>query len=141
MTTPKYLLAIIATLTIPAVSLAAPRPQFYPNAHYKKVGATQANADFGVCDGEARGAVGSDTNQESVAGRGVRGAAKGAALGAIGGAVMGKNVGRSVGAGAAIGGTAGTVRGAKARGELSPEYKKYVEACLEEKGYKVVGWR
>lgn len=134
-------LGAIFCLALPSVALAQQRPELFPNEHLKKVGQTQANADIGVCEGQARERFGRSTQSSQAGRRGVRGAARGAAAGALVGTITDQNVGRSVGAGAAVGGAAGVARGARQRGQMDPQYQKWVEACLEDKGYRVVGWK
>ena len=60
----------------------------------------------------------------------------GGAIGVVGGLFTG-NIGRSVAVGAAVGGTAGGVSGA-----LSPDQVKrqFINKCLKDKGYDVIGW-
>ena len=66
-------------------------------------------------------------------------------MGALAGSITGNNAGRSAGAGAAVGGIASASRNRRERKQNaesgSPEYQKYMEACLEDQGYKVVGWQ
>ena len=123
-----------------SAALAQERPQLYPNEYYKKVGAAQAGTDISLCEGEARTAVGSATQESTAVKKGVRTAAKGAALGALAGSING-NAGKGAGAGAAVGGTVGVVRGAREKGQTNPDYKNYVTACLESKGYKILSWK
>ena len=54
---------------------------------------------------------------------------------------MGGNAGRGTGAGAAFGGLKGLAAQRKENKEGPPEYRQCVEACLEDRGYKVVGWK
>ena len=61
-------------------------------------------------------------------------------MGALAGSITKNNTGRSAGAGAALAGANQLLGNAKEKREGSPEYKKFVEACLEDKGYKVVAW-
>ena len=61
-------------------------------------------------------------------------------MGALAGAITKQNVGRATGAGAALGGVSGVARGRQEMREGSPEYRKFMEACLEDKGYRVMGW-
>ena len=44
-------------------------------------------------------------------------------------------------AGAAAGAAAGTVRGAIKNSETSPVYKNFVQKCLRDRGYEVIGWQ
>ncbi|HEY3019959.1 MAG TPA: hypothetical protein VGJ32_07180, partial [Solirubrobacteraceae bacterium] len=64
-----------------------------------------------------------------------------AAIGAVGGAVSGRGAGTGAAVGAATGATAGAVHGAAKQTEPSPVYKRYVDRCLGERGYAVIGWQ
>ena len=55
------------------------------------------------------------------------------------GAVLG-SVGRGAGAGAAAGAAGGLVRGLFRGREPTPVYRRFVERCLSDKGYEVIGW-
>lgn len=74
-----------------------------------------------------------------------RGAAKGAAVGGVAGAVGALVRGHperalEVGAeGAAVGGSAGAVAGAFHE-KPSGTFRHYVQRCLKDKGYDVIGW-
>ena len=78
---------------------------------------------------------------KAVGGKAVKGAAVGAATSAVVSAVLGGNVGRAAGAGAAGGATAGAVGGAFDANEPDPTFKNFVDRCLREKGYEVIGWQ
>jgi outer membrane lipoprotein SlyB len=121
-----------------ATTAQAAEPQFYPNQKYKNSTISQVNNDVTLCKSHASANVGN--NSGSTVRKGLGTAAKGAALGALAGAIGG-NAGRGAGAGAAVGGTVGVVRGAREKGDGNPEFQKFVNFCLEEKGYKVLGWR
>lgn len=134
---------VISTMVLGSVTpvMAVQTPELYPNDYAKRVGPTQNRADVNACKVRAE-----DYTSQSKSGRPVlrdtaRGAARGAALGALGGAIFDDKAGRGAGAGAAVGGLSALGSSAREQREGSPEYKKYVEACLEDKGYKVVGWR
>lgn len=71
----------------------------------------------------------------------IKGAAVGAATSAVVTAVLGGNVGRAAGAGAAGGATLGAVSGAFDADEPDPVFKNYVDRCLREKGYELIGWQ
>ena len=120
---------------------SAKRPVFYPNDHLQTVGKTQARADADQCMAEAREyGVKNDAGQ-TVGGRAVKGATLGAAISAVVSAVLGGNVGRAAGAGAAGGATAGAVSGAFDADEPDAVFRNYVNRCLWEKGYEVIGWQ
>lgn len=128
-------LIAFAVLASPALAL---EPQFYPNAKYNNSSVSQLQRDISAC--KAQGSNYAAGNQQSVLSQGVKTAAKGAALGAVAGSITGK-AGKGAGAGAAVGGIYGTAQGVKNSGSGNPEFQKYTTVCLEEKGYKVVGWR
>lgn len=116
------------------------KPVLYPNAHYKQVGAQAAQGDIAEClyvaeHGQTQRSQGKDAAVNTLGG-----AAAGAALGAIGGAIAG-NAGTGAAAGAAVGGTLGVGKTIYDAGKPTTAYKGYVDACLEEKGYKVVDWQ
>lgn len=96
----------------------------------------QAGRDIEECRKLADDYVQSTAAKDVAKGAAVGGAA-GAAIGAVGGAVSG----RGAGTGAAVGATAGAVHGAAKQTEPSPVYKRYVDRCLGERGYEVIGWQ
>ena len=120
---------------------SAKRPVFYPNDHLQTVGKDQARSDANRCMTEANQyGVKNDTGK-TVGGRAVKGATLGAAISAVVSAVLGGNVGRAAGAGAAGGATAGAVSGAFDADEPEAVYKNYVDRCLRQMGYEVIGWQ
>jgi hypothetical protein len=64
----------------------------------------------------------------------------GAATSAVVAAVLSRDVGRAAGAGAAGGATAGAVSGTFDANDPDQIFKNYVNRCLREKGYDVIGW-
>ena len=115
------------------------RPQLYPNAHYRSVGVETAEHDAAQCMAQADyGAPRRNTAKDGAVNT-LGGAAGGAALGAIGGAIAG-NAGTGAAAGAAVGAAAGHGKTAYDARKPSESYQGYVEACLREKGYDVIGW-
>jgi hypothetical protein len=124
------------------------KPVLYPNAKLEQVGRQQAERDIAACRQRASEYVESTAGGDIGKGAAVGGAVGGAA-GAAGGAVHGAMTGRGAGAGAAIGAatgaaagaTAGAVRGAVGHTEPSPVYKQFVNRCLRERGYDVIGWQ
>ena len=115
------------------------RPQLYPNKHLAEVGESQANRDIQDCSTAAAGYVHNARQPGQGARRVIGGAAKGAVVGTIGGAVMG-NTGRGAAAGSVMGATKSAAGAIREQGTNNPAFQQYVEACLEEKGYKVLGW-
>ncbi len=117
------------------------RPVLYPNAFLKSVSPSVAEADINDCIRLAKeyGAAGS--KGKDVAINATRNAAVGAATGAAISAVVGGDVGTSAGAGVAGAATATVARGVFSSGEPDPLFRNFVEKCLREKGYEVMGWR
>lgn len=118
----------------------AEHPVLYPNVHLQRVGQTQAEGDIAACRDLASQYV------ESTAGKDIAkntaiGGVGGAAVGAVGGAVSGHGAGRGAAIGGATGATAGAVRGTAKQIGPSRVYKNYVNRCLREKGYDVIGWQ
>lgn len=119
------------------------RPVLYPNATFERAGKAKAEGEADVCmDRAAAAGLTPDEKNNAVA----RGATKGAAVGgvaaAVGALVRGRGVERVVGsgaAGAAVGGSAGAVAGALNE-KPSSTYRHFVQRCLSEKGFEVIGW-
>lgn len=116
------------------------RPQLYPNAHYQSVGVEAAQSDINDCIYRADHGAPQDSVAKDAAVNTLGGAAAGAALGAIGGAIAG-DAGDGAAAGAAIGGTLGAGKTILDTSKPQEAYKGYVEACLRERGYDVIGWQ
>jgi len=114
-------------------------PVLYPNAHLSNVGNDQAQRDIALCREQADMYVKSDAAKE---------AAKDTVIGGIGGAVVGGAIGavdgsfgRGVGMGAAGGAAAGLVGGIIRASQPDPLYINFVNRCLNEKGYEIIGWQ
>lgn len=113
----------------------ASKPKLYPNQKYKAVGEKIAHKDIDQCISEAEEYLKSSKGKQVAKGAGA-GAAIGGAIGAVGGLFTG-NVGRGLLRGGAMGAAGGGAAGA-----ISPDQLKqrYVNQCLSEKGYQVIGW-
>ncbi len=135
------LAAVLVCAAVAAGCASTARPVLYPNEKLKQAGDAQAQQDINECVAlaESSGAEAHD------AGRAVRpaaeGTAVGAAVGTVGSAIRGRNIGTGALAGAAIGGAAGGVHGAFRAGEVSPLHRNFVQRCLRERGYDVIGWK
>lgn len=128
-----FLLAIFFTAG------CAAKPVLYPNAHLKEVGSDQGKRDIAECRQLAKQYVKSQKAQK-VALSTVEGGAVGAAMGAVGGAVVG-NVGRWASVGGAAGAAGGLVGGLFRTRQPSPVYKNFVDHCMADRGYEVIGWQ
>ncbi len=133
-------LAVFCSLLILS-ACSAKRPAFYPNDHLQTVGKSQARTDADQCMAEAKEYGVKNDAGKAVGGKAVKGAAIGAATSAVVSVVLGGNVGRAAGAGAAGGATVGAMSGAFDSDEPDPVFKNYVNRCLREKGYEVIGWQ
>jgi hypothetical protein len=117
-------------------------PVLYPNAKLEQVGKAQADADIATCRQKADEYVSSGAATAKEVGKDTAvGGAGGAAVGAVAGAVSGGGAGRGAAIGAATGATAGAVHGAVKSTGPSPIYKSFVDHCLRDKGYQVIGWQ
>jgi hypothetical protein len=127
---------------------AAQRPVLYPNEYFKRAGRDASERQIDECLREAEDYVSSSNRAGEIAG-GAAGsagtsAAVGAAAGAAGGAVFG-HAGRGAAAGAAGGAagglTRGAIRGISGSGRPDAIVRNYVNRCLREKGFDVIGWK
>jgi len=135
----KLTLGVALIISVSACS-ATSSPDFYPNEHYMKVGAGQAEMDKRQCMAQADAAIKDPNKYAEYAKKAGVGAVVGAGAGALGGVITKGSVGRTTAAGAAIGALVGTYEQARQEGERSPAYQRFVEFCLHDKGYAVVGW-
>jgi hypothetical protein len=126
-------------VVITLAGCAAERPILYPNAKLNEAGASVAQADVDECIAKAQSsgakAHGGGPDPKDVAVNTGTGAAVGAATGAVFG-----RPGRGAAAGAAGAATGTVVRGVL-RPHGNPTHRRFVELCLQEKGYQIVGWQ
>jgi outer membrane lipoprotein SlyB len=113
----------------------ASKPQLYPNQKLQTVGKEKANQDIKQCTELADKYLESGTGK-----RMAKGAGAGAVVGAAVGGALGLFTG-NVGRGLVRGGTVGAVAGG-AQGAMTPDQIKrnFVNKCLAERGYEVIGW-
>ena len=131
----KILNSALLLLLVLTFSSCASRPVLYPNETLKSRGKEAGETDINQCMKDA------DTYMESSAGKKLLksagfGAAVGGAMGAVAGAFYG-DIGGGAARGAAIGGAGGAVSGSLSPDELK---HRYVNQCLADKGYHVIGW-
>ena len=139
---------LVLGLALAAIGCTTPqRPVLYPNATLEKVGREEAQRDIDACLAAAQQDVGkgNDSDAERIAKGTARRTATGAATGAAVGAAVGRSAARGA-AGGAAGAAAHTVVGAilnpeRRRGGPEPVFRHYVDRCLHERGYDVIGWR
>jgi hypothetical protein len=126
-------------IALVAAACGTQKPVLYPNNRLSQAGSAQAEGDIAECQQLADEYVRSNPGRD-VAGSTAIGGGLGAATGAVGGAVAG-NAGTGAAAGAAAGAAGGLLHGLFRASEPSPLHKSYVEKCLREKGYEIVGWQ
>ncbi len=137
----KWLRFCLAATVMFAVAACAPRrPVFYPNDHLRSVGEDRAQTDVQQCLELARDYVPEEAAASQTAKQTAGGAAVGAVVGTAVGAAAG-NTGRGAAIGAAGGGTRGLIRGLSRSREPEPVTKRFVDQCLSERGYRVIGWK
>ena len=101
----------------------------------------QAQTDDCIARAQSQGLTPDEKNNEAAT-RAGKGAAVGGVAAAVGALVTGRGldgVVRSGAAGAAVGGAAGAVSGAVSE-RPSGTYRNYVQRCLADKGFQVIGW-
>jgi outer membrane lipoprotein SlyB len=130
---------LVGGVVVSSLACAAKRPVLYPNARLQAVGAAAAQQDIADCLQRAAAAGHTSDPGGKVAGTTAVGAAAGAAVGAVAGAVVGR-AGTGAAMGAAGGGTGGLIRGLFQSRDLNPVQRRFVDQCLKEKGYEVIGW-
>lgn len=130
---------IVGAIVVVAGCATSQRPVLYPNSHLKNVGDATAQRDIGECIQLAENSGVSKSNNQVVRGGG-QGAVVGGAAAAVGTLIRGGSVLEGAAVGAAVGGTAGAVHGAF-RNDTNPTYRNFVQRCLRERGYDVIGWQ
>lgn len=113
----------------------ASRPKLYPNATLKERGKVASEADINNCLSDADKYLESSEGKKIAKSAGF-GAIVGGAIGAVAGVFTG-NISGGAAQGAAMGGVGGGVSGAMSPDELKHHY---VNQCLSDKGYHVLGW-
>jgi uncharacterized protein YcfJ len=119
---------------------STPEPKLYPNNHLKQVGSRAALRDISECKQLALTSGVNEHKDGEVGRKAAGGAAIGGATGGAYGLVRGNAAKRGLG-GAAAGAAAGTVHGTMQSSETSPVFKNFVNRCLRNRGYDVIGWQ
>lgn len=134
------LVGLLAGCTAQTLTTGDQRPMFYPNEHYQKMGAGQAERDTRECMMLADQYVENPEYWKDATKGTAKGAVGGAAAGALSGVIFG-NTGRGTAAGAAGGAIIGLLGSMDKMGQGNPDYKSFVNQCLAQKGYQVYGWK
>ena len=149
---PCVRLILVFCLTLPTLLVgcastgpnsASARPVLYPNATLSRVGEAQGRAEVDTCMARAaQSGLSPDQKTNEIGRRAGEGAAVAGVASAVGALITGRgsNVLRAGATGAAVGGSAGAVSGAFHNDKASPVYRQFVQRCLGEKGFDVIGW-
>jgi outer membrane lipoprotein SlyB len=142
MKTRSSLLLVASALVLAACATPVAKPAFYPNAHYQRVGPAQAQADAQACAELAKQSDIGAVNKMDAGRSAATGAAVGGTVGVVGSVLTGRKPDlKNIAAGAAafgVGSAAGTAAGQSVGG--SSLYRSFVQQCLAERGYHVIGW-
>lgn len=138
---PAMMLLALVALPLMTAGCATQRPVLYPNAKLKRVGDSVAQRDIDDCIRLAEDYGVSAGRGEKIARGGGGGAAVGGATGAVAGAIGHRNVVDSAARGAAVGAAAGATGAAVRSDRPSEAYRGFVQRCLRERGYDVIGWQ
>ena len=139
---PAILLLLSACATTGPNSPSA-KPVLYPNATLTRVGEAQGRLEADNCIAKAAQAgLSPDQKTNEVGRRAGEGAAIAGVASVVGALITGRgsDVLRAGATGAAVGGSAGAVSGAFHNDKASPVYRQFVQRCLSEKGFDVIGW-
>ena len=140
MTIKTTVTSLSLAIILSGCATSPPKPILYPNAYFNQVGQQVANHDIASCMSMAH----SSGVNEKKDGEIVKNAAGGAAIGGTAagawGLVYGDAMNRAA-AGALAGAAAGTTRGVIKSSETSPVFKNFVQKCLRDRGYEVIGWQ
>lgn len=137
-------LALLAGCASSGAGSASARPVLYPNATLNRVGDAQGRMEVNACLARAQAAGLSPSQSTNEVGRRAgEGAAVGGVASAIGALINGRGgegLLRAGATGAAVGGSAGAVSGAFHNDKPNGVYRSFVQRCLSEKGFDVIGW-
>jgi len=122
---------------------SAARPVLYPNAAFNRVGEIQAQNEVAACLSRANASGLRAEQGNQMVQRAGEGAAVAGVASAVGALVFGRGAEgmlRAGAGGAAIGGAAGVTQAAVRGDRPSSLYRSFVQRCLSEKGFDVIGW-
>ena len=138
-----WVLLMLSACATNGPNSASARPVLYPNATLSRMGDAQGQAQVNACMASAQTAGLSPMQASNEVGRRAgEGAAVAGVASAIGALISGRSsdVLRAGATGAAVGGSAGAVSGAFHDDRPNPVYRNFVQRCLSERGFDVIGW-
>lgn len=130
---------MLSLVALGACAHSSERPVLYPNRYLQAVGKVQAKRDVNECmdlaeQYEVKRHKDSEVGKKAAGGALIGGAGAGAW-----GLFRGDAAERAA-AGAAAGAATGAAQGVLQSTELSPTFRRFVQRCLQERGYEVIGW-
>ena len=131
---------IIIGIAVMMAACAKKRPVLYPNVTYNTAGPAIAQANIDQCIKMAADHGLEKDTEKDVAVTTAKGATTGAVVGGAVGAVRGRP-GKGAAVGAAGGGSAGMMHEAWKSGDPDDIERRFIEQCLRDKGYQVIGWK
>ena len=136
----KSMLLTICIVLLSACASGPKQPILYPNNHLNTVGQAIAQRDIAECRQLAMASGVAEKKHGGAGKQAATGAAIGGASAGAWGLVRG-DAGERAAAGAAAGAAGGLVRGGIQSTETSPVFKSFVQQCLRDRGYQVIGWQ
>ena len=126
-------------------SAALAQPVLYPNAALNRVGAQQGQLEVNACKARATASGLQPAEQTHAVSRRAGEAAATTGVASAVGALLtgrgGEGALRAGALGAAVGGSAGAVSGSFHSDRPSSIYRQFVQRCLTEKGFEIIGWQ
>ena len=138
--TPPLARRVATRLLLALAACAAKRPVVYPNTAAQQAGSDAVQRDVDACIEFAKSEGHASEPAAQAGASSAGGAAVGAATGAAVGAVLG-HAGRGAAAGAAGGGASGLMHGLFRSRDPDPIERAFVQECLHDRGYRVIGWK
>ena len=135
--------AMLAGCAATGPNSTSAKPVLYPNATLNRVGEAQGRAEVDGCMSRAlQAGLTPDQKTNEVGRRAGEGAAVAGVASAVGALITGRSsdVLRAGATGAAVGGSAGAVSGVFHNDKPNATYRQFVQRCLSEKGFDVIGW-
>ena len=126
-------------------SAALAQPVLYPNATLNRVGAPQGQLEVNACKARAVASGLQPAEQTHAVSRRAGEAAATTGVASAVGALLtgrgGEGALRAGALGAAVGGSAGAVSGSFHSDRPNNLYRQFVQRCLSDKGFEVIGWQ
>jgi outer membrane lipoprotein SlyB len=122
---------------------AAAIPVLYPNDKLTSVGDEQAQVEVAACRSRAvASGLGPSQKSNEVSRRAGEGGATAGVAAAVGAFITGRSNDalRGAASGGVIGGAAGAVSGSFNNDKPNSVYRTFVQRCLTDKGFDVIGW-